>query len=290
MRLRFYLSPRMVILPSKTPVLDAARAMENNRIGAIFVQDEGRLKGIVTDRDLSIRVVGQERDPRSTILSEVMTSPLATLSPKDTHEDAIRLMVERNIRRVPLVEDERLVGIVTLDDLILDEAATLDQVASVVEAQLGEGGPAASPRQPARRRSTARAEGTYRRLLKEVQHECSLEGPEEAERALKVVLSGLIRRVTPGEAKDLMSQLPSLLQSKLKSVSPGPDKQVTRESIEADLAQELGVAQARANLILSGVGSIIAQSISPGQLADVQSQLPKQLQEIFPEGAPKEAA
>src|SRR5690606_36883834 len=108
--------------------LDAARAIENNNIGAVVVQDKGSVVGIVTDRDLTVRVVGQGRDPKTTLLSEVMTTPVVTLSPSDSQSDAIRLMQERNVRRIPLVEGERLVGIVTLDDWLLDEAAPLDQL------------------------------------------------------------------------------------------------------------------------------------------------------------------
>lgn len=165
MSLKWYRRPRLVVLNSRTPVLDAARAIENNNIGAVVVQDKGRVTGIVTDRDLTVRVVGQGLDPQTTPLDQVMTTPVVALSPADSQSDAIRLMQERNVRRIPLVEGERLVGIVTLDDLLLDEAAPLDEVAAVVATQIGEGGPADTVRSPAMVRRAARAEATYRRLL-----------------------------------------------------------------------------------------------------------------------------
>ena len=83
--------------------------------------------GIVTDRDLTVRAVGRALDPRTTPLADVMTTPVATLAPTDSQDDALRLMQQRNVRRIPLVEAGRLVGIVTLDDLLLDEAAPLEQ-------------------------------------------------------------------------------------------------------------------------------------------------------------------
>ncbi len=129
MSLRSYLRPRLVVLNPNTPVFEAARAIENNEIGAVVVQEEGRVVGIVTDRDLTVRVIGRGIDPKTTCLSAVMTAPVATLSPTDGHRDAIRLMQRRNVRRIPLVEGGRLVGIVTLDDLLLDEAASLDELA-----------------------------------------------------------------------------------------------------------------------------------------------------------------
>ncbi len=118
MSLRFYRLPRMVVLKPEDPVLEAARAIENNRIGAVVVQDQRRVVGLLTDRDLAVRVVGRGLDPKLTTLDQVMSTPVATLSPADSHDDAIRLMQQRNIRRVPLVEDGRIVGIVTLDDLL----------------------------------------------------------------------------------------------------------------------------------------------------------------------------
>lgn len=142
MSLKWYRRPRLVALKPATLVLEAGRAIEHNNIGAVIVQAAGRVVGIVTDRDLAIRVVGRGLDPKNAPLAEVMTTPVVVLSPADTRRLAIRLMRERNIRRIPLVEGERLVGIVTLDDLLIDEVAPLDELAAVVEAQIGEGGPA----------------------------------------------------------------------------------------------------------------------------------------------------
>ena len=68
MSLRSYQWPRLVILKPNTNVLEAARALDNNQVGAIVVQHEGRVAGIVTDRDLAVRVLGQGLDARNTTL------------------------------------------------------------------------------------------------------------------------------------------------------------------------------------------------------------------------------
>jgi uncharacterized protein (DUF2267 family)/CBS domain containing-hemolysin-like protein len=273
--------PRIVVLNSSTPVLEAARAIENNNIGAVIVQDGGRVVGLATDRDLTVRVLGRGLDPRTTPLADVMTTPVATLSPTDSQRDAIRLMQQRNIRRIPLVEAERLVGIVTLDDLLLDEAAPLDQLAAVVEAQIGEGGPATSLRSPAARRRAARAQATYGRLLNQLRVDTDLENSERAETALDTVLESIVRRLTPDEAQDLIAQLPSLLQPTLRVLPPGPDKLITRQTIEADIRERLGVDQIRAAQLLAVVGATVTQIVSPGQIQDVQGQLPEDLRSIF---------
>jgi CBS-domain-containing membrane protein len=101
--------------------------------------------------------VGGGLDPKATSLGTVMTSPVFTLTPSASQSDALLLMQQRNIRRIPLVEEGRLVGMVTLDDLLLDETVPLDQVAAVVESQIGGGGLAPSPRTRAAQRSAARA-------------------------------------------------------------------------------------------------------------------------------------
>jgi uncharacterized protein (DUF2267 family) len=268
-------------------VLDAARAIEHNNIGAVVVVDRGSVAGIVTDRDLALRVLARGLNPKATLVGDVMSSPVAVLSVTDSQSDAVRLMQERNIRRVPLVEGERLAGLVTLDDLLLDEAAPLDQLAAIVQAQIGEGGPAPPPRSPAMQRRAARAEAAYGRLLNQVQAETSLGTADEADTVLDIVLTSLVRRLTPGEAKDLVSQLPSLLHAALFALPPGPDKLITRESIEAELTQRLGVEPARASQLLAATGSVIAQNVSEGQMEDVRGQLPEALREFFSPAAPR---
>src|SRR5690606_19938938 len=197
--------------------------------------------------------------------------------------DAIKLMQERNVRRRPLVEDGRLVGIVTREALLLDEAAPLGELAAIVQAQIGDGGPQPPVRTPARARSVARAEATFRRMLNALRMEAALENANQAETALEVVATALVRRLTPDEAKDLIAQLPSLLRPKLDRHRLGPDKRVTRETIEQTLAERLGATPERAAEILRSAGAVIARSVSRGQMEEVQNQLPAELRPVFAE-------
>lgn len=281
MSLRWYRRPRMVVLKPGSSALDAARAIEQNRIGAVLVQDKGCLVGIVTDRDLAVRVLGRGLAPGTTRLAEVMTPAPVALAPADHVADAIQLMHDRNIRRIPLIEGERVVGIVTLDDLLLDEAAPLEDLAAIVQAQIAEGGPVVTTRTHARRRSAVRAEATLARLLAEVHRETELEDPELSRIAVDVVLAALVRRLTPQEANDFIAQLPSLLQPGLRALAPGPDKSIDGASIRAELGAVLGVDRATAAQVLAAVSSVIAGSISEGQAEDVRGQLPKGLREVF---------
>jgi len=280
MSLKWYRMPRMVVLKPSNSVLEAARAIEKNNIGAVIVQDDKRVVGMVTDRDLAVRVLGKGLDANATKLAEVMTSPIVTLSPTDNQSDAIRLMQQRNIRRIPLVEAERIVGIVTLDDLLLDEAAPLEQLAAIVEAQIGDGGPAPL-RSPMARRGAARAQATYGRMLNALRDHAELETSERAEMALEIVVGSIVRRLPPNEAKNFMAQLPSLLQQTLRELPPGPDKSITRQTIEAELSERLGADKTHAWQIGTAVGDIVAESVSCGQMEDLHGQLPDGLRGIF---------
>lgn len=281
MSLRWYARPRMVVLNPDHSILEAARAIEQNRIGAVVVRDEGRTVGIVTDRDLAVRALGRGLAPSTTRIADVMTPSPVTLTPADGIADAIAVMQERNVRRIPLVEGDRLVGMVTLDDLLLDEAAPLDELAAIVQAQIADGGPARMSRKPRHRRSLARSEATLARFLAAVHEETGLEDPAQSRAALDVVLAAVLRRLIPQEARDLVAQLPSLLQPALRALPPGPDKGITESSVQAELGAVLNVDRPTAAQVLAAVAGVIAGSVSEGQAGDVRSQLPKGLRDVF---------
>ncbi len=132
----------MVVQNWSTTAYEAARAMGNNHIGAIVVQESGRIVGIVTDRDLALRVIGFDLDPKEVLLHDVMTPEPVTLSIADSEEQAAMLMRASHARRIPILNGGAAAGIVTLDDLILSGSIDLVTAAEIVEVQLAE--PAAS--------------------------------------------------------------------------------------------------------------------------------------------------
>lgn len=280
MSLRWYKRPRMLVLKPDSSVRDAARALERNGVGAVVVQDRGVVVGIVTDRDLSVRVVGEARDALATKIADVMTESPITLTPADSVAAAIDVMQTRNIRRIPLVEGERAAGMVTLDDLLLDEAAPLRDLAEIVQAQIEEAGLPAGDA-PGWHRSAARATATLARFLNAVSAETALSARERVRLAVDIVLGALVRRLTGDEAKDLIAQLPSLLQPDLRALPAGPDKAITAASIEDELGRRLDLDPTEAARILAAVAGVIAGSVSDGEAEDIRRQLPADLREAF---------
>lgn len=105
-----------IVGPSAT-VSEAAKAMADRNIGAVIVAEEGHLLGIFTERDLTRRVVAAGRDPKTTLIETVMTSDLATVRPDDEDSRALALMRRTGCRHLPVMDGERIVGILSIRDL-----------------------------------------------------------------------------------------------------------------------------------------------------------------------------
>ncbi len=105
------------ILPTSASLVDAARVMRDEDIGDVIVVEGDRVAGIVTDRDITIRGTAENRPPAGTTLGDIASGDVSTLAPEDTVDDAVKLMREQAIRRIPIVEGGRPVGIVSIGDL-----------------------------------------------------------------------------------------------------------------------------------------------------------------------------
>lgn len=111
----------LVTCPPETTVSEVARLMENRNIGNVLITKDGELLGIVTDRDITTRVVASERDPREAVIRDYMSSPVITGKPDWDVKRVADTMGRHQIRRLPIVDKGRPVGIISLGDVALQD-------------------------------------------------------------------------------------------------------------------------------------------------------------------------
>jgi hypothetical protein len=195
----------MVVLNERSLAYQAACAMGGYHIGSVLVIGPRGLAGVVTDRDLSLAVLGGDLDPDEATLDEIMSEGVISCDIRGNVDEVARLMEENRIRRIPLTEDGRLAGLVTFDDLVLDGSVSIEMLQAIVTAPLEVEAPQkpagvlypqgkARPDERAAGRSRAlmrakfRANEVYNRLVRDVANHTELDFAR-SERALIVSLS-----------------------------------------------------------------------------------------------------
>lgn len=120
MNVRDMMTTSLITCESDDSLAVAARKMQENDIGCCPVVERDKLVGLITDRDITVRAISKGMDPNSTMVADVMTRKVIMGEPDMSAEDAAELMGEHQIRRLPIVESGRLVGMVSLADLAID--------------------------------------------------------------------------------------------------------------------------------------------------------------------------
>lgn len=118
--LRDLMSETPVTLDKSSTVAQAARRMKDSHVGNVLVVDDAKLFGIVTDRDIVVRCTAEGKDPSSLKLADICSKDLMTVSPDQKVDEAISMMKARAIRRLPVVDDEKPIGIVSIGDLAME--------------------------------------------------------------------------------------------------------------------------------------------------------------------------
>lgn len=127
------MTPQVTSVQSSAPASAAAQAMRDNDIGDVLVMDADTLYGVCTDRDLVVRVMAAGLDPSTTPVGDVCSRSVESVTPENPVDDAIRMMRDRAIRRLPVVDDGgRTVGVVSLGDLAMvrDPKSVLGDISS----------------------------------------------------------------------------------------------------------------------------------------------------------------
>jgi len=112
-------SPGVFSLRPEDPVIDAIHLMAEKSIGALLVMDGERLVGILSERDYARKVILLGRSSKDTPIASIMTpAPLITVSPKSTTRECVRLMTDRRIRHLPVLDGDRVIGMLSIGDLV----------------------------------------------------------------------------------------------------------------------------------------------------------------------------
>lgn len=125
----------VVTAASTTPVTELAKTMENEDVGSVVITDGDEPIGIVTDRDLTLRVIGEGADSSTLTAEDVMTADLTAIESGAGFYEAADLMAENGVRRLPVLEGDALVGIITADDLTELLADEQQHMAEIIRAQ-----------------------------------------------------------------------------------------------------------------------------------------------------------
>jgi CBS domain-containing protein len=120
-------------------VYDAIEIMADKYVGALMVVSEGELIGVVSERDYARKVILQGKSSKETQVKEIMTSPAIFVTPEQTVEDGMRIMTDKHIRHLPVIEDGILLGVVSIGDLvkwmISAQQQTISQLHSYITSQ-----------------------------------------------------------------------------------------------------------------------------------------------------------
>ncbi|MFF5537258.1 CBS domain-containing protein [Streptomyces cinerochromogenes] len=120
---RDIMTSQLVTVEPQTSVSAVARKMRDENVGAVLVTEGDELRGLVSDRDLVVRALAEGGDPEQKTVAAACSSDLVTVTPDENLDHAVELMRERAVRRLPVVEGGRAVGIVSLGDMAIERDA-----------------------------------------------------------------------------------------------------------------------------------------------------------------------
>ena len=133
MKVRDKMTTNVTYINPESTVVEAAQLMQQHNVGSIPVCDQTGVIGIVTDRDIIVRNIAHGKNPRNTPVRDVMTAKVATASPDMDVDDVTKMMAQNQIRRVPVVDNNKIVGMLALGDVATDNRFNVEASEALTE-------------------------------------------------------------------------------------------------------------------------------------------------------------
>jgi len=129
MKIKDIMTKEIACVDASSTAADAAKKMKDQNVGTILIVDRDQLKGLVTDRAITTRAVAEDKDPRSVPVMDIMTKEIVGCSEEDDVFDALKIMGDNKIRRMPVVNDQdQLVGVVSMADIAEQMRSGIDSM------------------------------------------------------------------------------------------------------------------------------------------------------------------
>lgn len=135
MIVRDVMNKKVVVAKSEISIKKASEVMGKYHIGSLVVRDDEEIRGILTERDV-LMSVARGKDPNATSIGEIMTKKVITIDPDSTLSDAVDLMIKHKIKKVPVVEEGKLIGIITASDIVVVEPKLVASIANLISMKL----------------------------------------------------------------------------------------------------------------------------------------------------------
>lgn len=135
MLVRDVMNKNVVVAEPEITVKEAAGIMSQHHIGSLVILKDKKIIGIITERNILV-AVAQGKDAELTTVEEIMSKNVITIAPDKTIEEAVNLMVEHKVKKLPVVDDDKLIGIITASDIIVVEPKLIEGVANLISIKL----------------------------------------------------------------------------------------------------------------------------------------------------------